>query len=498
MGKSQISSLKRFAPYMFVMLLASILILSNLGNQYLWQDEAQTAAIAKTILSHGLPLGYDGRNSFSQEMGAEYGRDRLWRWHTWLQFYVTAASFLVFGTNTFAARLPFALFGLATIALACLFAENLWRSRSAGIYAGVLLATSVPFLLLVKQCRYYSPSAFFVLLSLYFYHKFAQGQKKAAVWFVVSLTLLFHTHHLYCAAVLAAVISHALIFYREKIKTLLLAVAVFALINGPIAVWYYIAMRHRQYTLFSPWVCFSCFTHQLLNYVFPLSLLAIPLFVCSIKLARRKAICFDSRNMSGLTLLILFTASLIVELLIFSPAPSFRYLMPAIPVIILIIALILDSIPKPWKGINIVILVALAINCQMPNYLYEITHDFDGPIEGIVKYLNKHAEPSDTVAISYGDMPLKFYTNLHVIGGLTGESLSLVKKAEWVIIRKHKLCIDDAKVAEYFKHAINKKNYARIVLRYPDTSDENREEPRLHYFRTVTNEDPVVILKRIK
>ena len=35
---------------------ASVLLLANLGNQYLWQDEAETALVAKTVLSHGIPL----------------------------------------------------------------------------------------------------------------------------------------------------------------------------------------------------------------------------------------------------------------------------------------------------------------------------------------------------------------------------------------------------------------------------------------------------------
>jgi len=67
---------------------SAILLLANLGNQYLWQDEAQTALISKTILTEGVSAGYDGKNYFSQEEGAEYGKNYIWRWHTWLPFYV--------------------------------------------------------------------------------------------------------------------------------------------------------------------------------------------------------------------------------------------------------------------------------------------------------------------------------------------------------------------------------------------------------------------------
>jgi hypothetical protein len=41
-------------------------------------------------------------------------------------------------------------------------------------------------------------------------------------------------------------------------------------------------------------------------------------------------------------------------------------------------------------------------------------------------------------------------------------------------------------------------NYKAIVIDYPDTPFENREEISSHYFRTVTHEDRVQILKKVK
>src|SRR5262245_42872498 len=63
---------------------AAALVLPDLGDGMLWQDEAQTALLAGTILDHGVPLGFDGRNHFSQELGKEYAANTVWRWHTWL------------------------------------------------------------------------------------------------------------------------------------------------------------------------------------------------------------------------------------------------------------------------------------------------------------------------------------------------------------------------------------------------------------------------------
>ena len=70
------------AQYLFLLALlclALFLFHANLGNHYLWQDEAQTALISKTILSNGVPLAHDGRNFFSQESKADYSENYVWK-----------------------------------------------------------------------------------------------------------------------------------------------------------------------------------------------------------------------------------------------------------------------------------------------------------------------------------------------------------------------------------------------------------------------------------
>jgi hypothetical protein len=131
------------------------------------------------------------------------------------------------------------------------------------------------------------------------------------------------------------------------------------------------------------------------------------------------------------------------------------------------------------------------------DFIYEITHDYDGPVEGIARYLNAHGDKDDVVAITYGDMPLKFYTQMKIVGGLTGEDLSPAKEADWVIFRKQ-LFKGNVEVAEYFIKNIPKPNYEMILIDYPDIPYENREDPKEHRFRTAVNEDRVIIYRRIK
>jgi hypothetical protein len=133
----------------------------------------------------------------------------------------------------------------------------------------------------------------------------------------------------------------------------------------------------------------------------------------------------------------------------------------------------------------------------MKNFLYELTHDYDGPIEGIVKYLNANGNKDDIVAITYGDMPLKLYTNMRIIGGLTGQDLSDAKKAQWVIIRKYVISDQEQAVRKYLSENLSSNDYEEIKINYPDIPFENREDPMIHHFRTVTNEDRVTILHKI-
>ena len=159
------------------------MLLTNLGNQYMWQDEAQTSLISLTILDRGLPYGFNGKNFLSQELGIEYGEHYIWKWHTWLPFYIQAGFFKLLGTSTFTARLPFALIGMLAIWATFFFTRELWKSDKIAAAATLFLLCSVPFLALMKQARLYSPVALFTILCLWVYIRLLKGETcRAAGW----------------------------------------------------------------------------------------------------------------------------------------------------------------------------------------------------------------------------------------------------------------------------------------------------------------------------
>jgi 4-amino-4-deoxy-L-arabinose transferase-like glycosyltransferase len=103
--------IRRHWPFACLAALALALVLTNLGSDYLWADEGDTAVLAVSIVRNGVPKAWDGVTFTDSDKGARVNRDLVMISHPWVQYYVTAASFLLLGENTFAARLPFALAG---------------------------------------------------------------------------------------------------------------------------------------------------------------------------------------------------------------------------------------------------------------------------------------------------------------------------------------------------------------------------------------------------
>jgi len=503
--RPQINIKKEHIFLVIILAAASFLLLFNLGNQYLWQDEAQTALISKTVLTRGLPFGYDGKNFFSQIRGAEYGRNYIWRWQGWFPFYLLAAFFKLFGINTFTARLPFALFGIATILLMYYFSKSLFQNKRAAMTATALLALSTPFLILAKQCRYYSPAIFFSLLGLYSYLNVLQQKRYSSLIFVGALTLLFHSNYTSFGILLFSILVHYSLFYIRQLKILWLCLSAIA-INLPWIVWfsgmkYDVTHRgsifHLNIGPFKDSIWY--YITRIEKHMFPAYLVLIALAVAIFNFKRIKNSFLENIQVwKNLALLIIFCIANILMLALVTDYAFFRYIGVLIPAVCTIVAGILVSLMKINFTAGIALVVLLVFSHSFADYIYEISHDYDGPIEGIVKYLNQYGTKDDTVAITYGDLPLKFYTDMRVVGGLTGEDCSLAAWAKWVILRKHSICPMDMATRECLIKTVPWDAFEMVTLDYPDTPFENREDPDQHYYRTVRNEDRVVIYRRIK
>ena len=474
----------------------------NLGNMYLWQDEAQTALIAKSILQHGIPKGHDDKNSFSQELGAEYDDNDVWKWHPWLPFYLLAGSFKLFGTSAFVARLPFAILGFGCVFMLYFFSKSLWRDEKSAAMGMLALLFCIPFLLLARQSRYYSPSAFFSLAGLYGYHAMVNDKRSGPYAYLAASVFLCHTHYVYLVALLCTAMIHMLVFRRDQWKRVLGWTSAACVLTVPWVVWLSIFQWGKIAREGLTWESFSFhfgfFLRLFEQDVFPMWLVLVPIGTAFILWALKdKVLPLDETVLArGLGLLVLFILITVAALSFQPQVPYFRYLAPLVPPMAMIIGLLLGWAMRVHVILGVFAFGVLIASSRIRDYAYELTHDFDGPIEGIVRYLDEHADPDDTVAITFGDLPIKFYTNLRVIGGYTGEDLTPARQADWVIIRKNALCDKDRKVKAYLQTRVPLRNYERIVLDCVDTAFENRESVKQHRFRTARRGPPVEIYRR--
>jgi hypothetical protein len=208
-------------------------------------------------------------------------------------------------------------------------------------------------------------------------------------------------------------------------------------------------------------------------------------------------------------LLVIFCFMNVAFLGFLAPGSYFRYIAPLAPPAFLLIGLLIGSLLERSLLLAAAIVLLWTATGSLHQwtatgplhrFAYEISHDFDGPIEGIVKFLKQNARPGDTVAITYGDLPLKFYTDLRVLGGLTGEDITAARDAEWIIPRLHAMSREERRVQKALKSYVDVSPKRRRVYKiaYPDTAFENREDPTMHRYRTERPTFPRVVIYGVK
>ncbi len=151
-----------------IFLLAAALLFSNLWVGDLGLDSAAYATISRAVLrTHDWVVPHYEHCAQFQD---------CWL-HPPLFYWMTAASFKIFGVTEFAARFVSALLGLGTILLVYLIAWGAGRSHKSGFAAAFVLLTTQPFLELCRKCQIDIPLTFFLTLTVYFFRLAVQKRK---------------------------------------------------------------------------------------------------------------------------------------------------------------------------------------------------------------------------------------------------------------------------------------------------------------------------------
>jgi hypothetical protein len=261
-------------------LAAAVLLLWRLTDTYLWQDEANTAVLAVRLLEHGKPLAYDGRNLISDdnyvamdpktiEERTHDGRrafedcvrrgvlkaDGMWTFHPWGQFVLAASSIALLGRTTLAARLPFALAGLATVFALYWLVFRVCRSSLMATVACALLTLNVYWVLHGRQARYYSLTSLFLVLTLLAYVRWQQGARFGAPVFVAMAWCWFQVDYgtvwpVFGILFLDAIVHALRADWRSAWKPV---TAGLALLGAIVPFLFFYRLSHRQSGLLGTW-----------------------------------------------------------------------------------------------------------------------------------------------------------------------------------------------------------------------------------------------------
>jgi hypothetical protein len=504
---------------------------------YLWQDEAETAIVARHLLAYNLPLSSDGFDWVQQtgQSFAEFTSDYVWIYHSWLQYALTAAAFALFGPTTLAARLPFVLVALVTLVFFYRFVERWMRDRRTAQVATVLLLFCIPFLLLMRQDRYYALAAFFTLLTLDAYLRLRTDQAWALPYFVLSAALLYHSHYGAFFPTLLALGVHWFLS-RPDLKALrrfLLAALLTAILVLPWAAFMRVWNRGQPFRPDRFLAHLGQYFVYITAWIFPLAL-ALVLLIAWIRRGKEKGLALSQAQadfcaVAGLVILMnvaVLSASAAFDWVFF------RYIVHLIPLLLAMLAIVIVCIMQRWFVIGSMLLMMLvssnilhALPYSLPRvrelapgrlwpespafqaldevwgkagrlrsdmwmYAQELTHAYEGPNEGLVAYFSEYAQPGQTLLVNYEDLPLMFYTKLRVLGGLGAHGLDGNLQPDWVVDRRH------GPYRERLAAIVAAGSYERIELPYPDIRWENRPEPGVHNYLTVRGADPVILYKR--
>jgi hypothetical protein len=509
----QRNSRKIFA-LLFLGATAAFLLLWHLDQQYLWQDEAQTALFADRMLRFGRPLAYDGVNlitidHFAVEDNAsidqrtrspkaaidyyvrrgDFRPDTTWIWHPWGQFVVEAASLKLLGKTTLAARLPFALAGIITVLLLYIFVLREFESELIALLAALFLSFNTYWILHSRQSRYYSLSSLFLVVTLLAYSRWQRGARWGAAAFVVSTWCWFQVDYgtlwpvlliLFCDAFIASW-PHP---WRPALVGGILAAALL-----PFAYYFGLWRRHSAPT--RPWD--DRLLRNLLNvneYVVPLALLLAAALLLS---SRSATLQVNEQRWVRIACCIIVAFCIWVP--VAAPSSFVRYVIIVAPVGCTLTAWVLvrGSGARTWlvwAGAAVFLLTpwltwlippapgykrSFVLRPELAVLWNEIFVQRPDPNRQVIEWLKTNSKPSDEILINYEDLPLMFYLPNPVRGGIAAFRVEDDEKRppDFVVLRRS---VNFTHWPVY-KRELDRYEWTEISVDAPDVTWGNNPDP---------------------
>ncbi|MCH8312533.1 MAG: glycosyltransferase family 39 protein [Nitrospinae bacterium] len=539
------SSIRAFAAshpgLLFLFPYSFLLIFLGLGDGSLQVDEGMDTFISTTILKYGVPMHSDGVNA-TMLFADIY--DGLFIYRTWLPYYLQAFSLEVFGHTTFAARLPFALVGIASVIALYFLALKLTGNKITAFLAALLLSSSVPALIYFRTARYVGLPILLTILLIYFYIRIFEDKQWKSYPFIIIAILYFHSMYVAFAGIILGILIHFCL-HRKKIRhenarlvprcALIIGVFTLPWMVSIIPAFSHIAQSYvdRSDLVDNSFVGlfkhFAGYLFQINNYIFPVILLPL-LFIKQLKPFKLQ-----------IQLLLICTLTLLTAS---SPhsIPMQQYISAAFPLLTILLAMILTMsmrknfwVPTILSGILIFTNLlhigpllplkffmqqrAIAPDSQsvylnyasqtffrevrlasvFTKHLYQISHPYRGPLDKIVEFFKTHGNARQTCYIDNEPESLAFYTGMKVYAN---ETLNVNAPPDWIVLRGDQRMLDDGpgSIKRTLKTILANNPYRKLSLETPALRNNNSYDIQLHRFRSpefTTADKKVLIYQRM-
>ncbi len=514
-----------------------LLVFVGLGDSVLQVDEGADTFVSTTVLKTGLPRHSDGLNS-TMPYADVY--DGLFVYRTWVPYYLQALSLAGLGSTTFAARLPFALAGLASVAGLYFLTLKITGRRFTAFLAALFLASSVPALLYFRTARYVALPILWTLPLLYFYLKIFEPKKWDHRPFTVTCILYFHTMYVEFAGILLGLLLHLFLHRKSVSRDSFRAVGRSALIVGVFTLPWLAALVplvsriSEFYTSASPLVDTSGwgllkhlggFLFQINNYIFPFILIPFLLWRFPRGLGREV-------QLLGLCVgTVLLTASV-------HSIPLQQYIAGAFPLLFMLLAILVTSslpggaavklgITAVLIGSNLVHVGPLTplrslfpppVEGQEKNtyleYAYDtfiretaltsvyrqhwiqLIHPYQGPLDHVVDFFKTRPVEGETAYIDNEPESLAFYTGLKMI---PNHQLSRDQAPDWIVLRgdqhpRHRAG-PESPVSQILEHLLGTHPYEEIQQDAPVWRINNSYDIQLHRFESPETPENILIFR---
>ncbi len=531
--------LKTHLALVFLLPFSFLLIFTGLDDTVLQTDEGADTFISTTILKYGYPKHSDGTH-YTMPEGDVFGGIFLYR--PWVSYYLQSVSLQLFGQNTFAARLPFAILGVFSIWSLYSFTLRWTNRKTIAFFACLLLTTCVPALLYFRTARYVAVPILLTPLLLRFYITIFDKEKWNPLPLTVVSIIYFHTMYVEFAGVIMGMLIH-LCIYRGRVPSGNLGkVKGSAIITGLFCLPWLVTLPALMskvsefYISASPLIDtswwrfpqhFAAFLFQLNNYIFPF-ILAPFLFIS-----------FLRRQRFQVSLLLLCCMSVLITACLHT-IPLMQYIVACIPMLFVLLAMVVfhlfeNSVVR--QSVLLLVLIATnlvhvgpllplkqvaknnpgkftltnytenatrtflretSLNSVFYLYSQELTHRYQGPLDELVRFFKTHGEKGETCYIDNESEALALLTGLKMIHDT---DLGFKSQPDWIVLRGNQRNPHPNKIILGLKKKLDTifsaHQYEKIVLNAPVKRINNSYDIQIHRFRSPTSSERVHIYRRV-